>query len=149
MSWPIIVGARARHRSVLPHARGTDPAAADDDGSVTAEFALGMPSVIAVAAIVVAVWVGGSHRLALEDAARAGAREAARGAAPADVEAAASRSAPGAEVTVAREGDLVTVRARSHPAAVMGWDLPILTGEATARVEEGGDDDDVNGEAGQ
>ena len=77
-------------------------------GSVTAEFAMAMPVLIAVALGMVWLISLGLTQLRIEEAARETARAAARG--DADPEALARRIAPaGASVSVSQDGLTVTV----------------------------------------
>ena len=81
---------------------------------VTAETAVVLPVLLVV--LTAAVWVLASvaGQLRCVDAARVGARAAARGDAPAAVTAAAARVAPGdARVRISRSGDEVTVLVES------------------------------------
>jgi Flp pilus assembly protein TadG len=99
---------------------------------VTAETAVVLPVLLVVLAA--AVWVVAcvAAELRCVDAARTGARAAARGDAPASVSAATSAVAPrGAEVDVASAGGEVTVvvRAVVHP---FGAALSRLPGTAVA-----------------
>ncbi|WP_415948293.1 TadE family type IV pilus minor pilin [Streptomyces sp. KLOTTS4A1] len=81
-----------------------------DGGFVTAEAACVIPVLMLVGLGLVWALVSAIVQIQCVDAARAGARAAARQEAAADVAQAARRSAPGgAEVTVAREDDLVRV----------------------------------------
>ncbi|WP_443072093.1 TadE family type IV pilus minor pilin [Streptomyces sp. WMMC1477] len=96
-----------------------------------------MPSLALLAALFVWGLMAGAAQIQCLDAARAGARAAAR-AEPAEAVLAAARSAApeDAEVSVGREGDLVRVRVQAHlagPGAV-GLDVD---GEAVAHVEAG------------
>ncbi|NDK31731.1 TadE family type IV pilus minor pilin [Nesterenkonia haasae] len=68
-------------------------------GSVTAEFALVIPGVVIVLLLVVSLAMQGAARIALEDGARAAARELARGE-PAAVAEKVARDTAGDEVTV-------------------------------------------------
>lgn len=118
-------------------------ASRDDGGMVTAEAALVIPVLLAVT---LALWWAlavGAAQVRLIDAAREGARLAARGEDPAVVADAIRRAGPeGTSGEVAGSGDTVhvTVRARVSP------DLPLLGGlpgislesEAFAASEEAG-----------
>lgn len=73
-------------------------------GSVTAEFALAIPAVILVLLLVVSLAMQGAARVALEDGARAAARELARGESAAVAEQTA-RDTAGAQVEVAVSTD--------------------------------------------
>lgn len=89
-------------------------AARSDRGSVTAETAVALPALM----LLVGVLLGLTRALALElaeqDAARVGARSAARGDPPATVRRLATAVAPrGARVSVVHDGALVRVRVES------------------------------------
>ncbi|MFD9490866.1 TadE family type IV pilus minor pilin [Streptomyces sp. NPDC060005] len=93
-----------------------------DGGFVTAEAAVVLPSLVLVGITLVWALLAASAQIQCVDAARAGARAAARQDSPDAVVATARRAAPaGAKVTVSRETDLVrvTVDARTPgPAAL-------------------------------
>ena len=112
-----------------------------DRGYVTAETAVVLPVLLVVLAAAVWVLACVAAQLRCVDAAHAAARAAARGDAPADVEAAGRAVAPaGAVVTVSRVGDQVHV---SVSAAVRPFgealrvlpDVPVR-GRATADAED-------------
>ena len=112
-----------------------------DRGYVTAETAVVLPVLLVVLAAAVWVLACVAAQLRCVDAAHAAARAAARGDAPADVEAAGRAVAPpGAVVSVSRVGDQVHV---SVSAAVdpFGEALRVLPevpvrGRATADAED-------------
>lgn len=109
-------------------------------GSATAETAVLLPVLVVVLAACVWVLAAVSAQLQCVDAARAAARAAARGDAPAAVQAVAARLAPGgADVTVqARAGTVeVHVAAEVAPFAGVLAVLPAfgVSGRATAAVE--------------
>lgn len=106
-------------------------------GSVTAEFALGLPAVMLVLLLVIGMAMHGASRVALEDGARAAARELARGESAETAEQTA-RSAAGDEVAVviSAEGEYTRV-VLTRPVRVLGLiqlDTE-LTSEASARTE--------------
>ncbi|WP_174552359.1 TadE family type IV pilus minor pilin [Microtetraspora niveoalba] len=112
-------------RPVLPR-RG-------DRGSVTAEAAVGLPALVAV--LGAALWAVAlvSAQLACVDAARAGARAAARGEPAAAVRAAAALSAPhGAEITVSIAGEMARVTISAQVRPTWGRMLPPVHIEASA-----------------
>ncbi|MEU9301346.1 TadE family type IV pilus minor pilin [Streptomyces sp. NPDC048269] len=82
-----------------------------DRGYVTAEAALVIPALVLFAALLVWALMAAAAQIRCVDAARAGARAAARSE-PAEVAVAAARSAApsGARVELEREGDLWRVR---------------------------------------
>jgi len=117
-------------------------------GSITAETAVVLPALVAVLAAALWAVTVVEARLRCVDAARAGARAAARGEPLTDVRLIAARLAPeGARVTVERgpETTSVTVSADVRP----GWhpSLPAVTVHSTstaatepgAEAEKGGD----------
>ncbi|MGW1775844.1 TadE family type IV pilus minor pilin [Streptomyces sp. NPDC002104] len=107
-----------------------------DHGFVTAETALVIPALVLFAALLVWALMAASAQIRCVDAARAGARAAARSE-PADtaVAAAVAAAPPGARVELSRTGDLwrVSVSAPAPgPAA-----LPVrLTARAAALAED-------------
>jgi hypothetical protein len=119
---------------------------------VTAELAVALPGVIllAVALLVAGQAVIGQVRCT--DAARAGARLAARGESGAAVAAEARRLAPrGSQVSVARVGDQVRVEVSSPLGApAPPWARLTMRASATASVEgvspDGVDDPATGGE---
>jgi len=80
-----------------------------DRGSVTAEFAVTVPALLAVVGLVVAATGAARQSVALADAAAVVARQTARGDESA-VPGTLARLAPGASATSSVEGDLVCVR---------------------------------------
>lgn len=99
----------------------TPPAGPGDRGSVTAELAVALPAVLLVLVAVLVLTTAAVTQLRCADAARAGARAAAIGEDTEGVRATVARVAgPGADVTVAREGEWVTV---AVSAAVAGEGL--------------------------
>jgi Flp pilus assembly protein TadG len=108
-----------------------------DSGAVTVELALALPVLFATVAAAVWALVAAGAQLACVDAARAGARAAARGEPSGTVTALALADAPrGARVEVSSTAGLVTVRvlARSRPLGLALPGLPVH-GTATARLE--------------
>ncbi|MGI8680747.1 MAG: TadE family type IV pilus minor pilin [Mycobacteriales bacterium] len=121
--------------------QSTAGAATDrETGSVTAELVVALPALLLT--LSAAIWgVGaGAAQVRCLDAAREGARTAARGEPPAEVLAAARRAAPaGATIRVRRNGDLVrvSVAASVAPLGMLAGRAPALhvSGAATADVE--------------
>lgn len=112
-----------------------------DRGYVTAETAVVLPVLLVVVAAAVWVLACVAAQLRCVDAAHVAARAAARGDAPADVEAAGRAVAPGdAAVAVTRTGDQVhvTVTARVQPFGAALRVLPPVdvAGRATAGAED-------------
>ncbi|MEU8681030.1 TadE family type IV pilus minor pilin [Streptomyces sp. NPDC048611] len=117
-----------------PRARGTPQTR--DAGFVTAETAVVLPVLVAVVAALVWGLMAVCARIECVDAARAGARAAARSEPRAAVIAAARGAAPrGARIAVAREGDLVRVRVAAALPGVGRMTVQV-TGEAVALAEE-------------
>lgn len=109
---------------------------AEDSGSVTAEFVLGLPAVLALLlALLTGVHAVGL-RADVQEAARSAAREAARGADAAEVAAAVHRVSPAASHTLTRQADLVTVEVTREGPGWASLRLPPLTARATVRSEE-------------
>ncbi|MBZ4318213.1 TadE family type IV pilus minor pilin [Streptomyces huiliensis] len=107
-----------------------------DEGQVTAEAALVLPALVLVGIALIWGLVAASAQLQCVDAARAGARAAARSdPGPAVVAAARSAAPAGARVALTREGDLVRVRVEAR-AAGPGPLAVRLDGEAVALAEE-------------
>jgi TadE-like protein len=109
-----------------------------DRGTVTAEIAVAMPAVVL---LIVAVLFCGSavvSQVRCVDAARAGARSAARGDPPGEVLAQARRLAPpGARIGVSNGGGDVAVTVRSMvTGGLPGWPGLPVGSTATAMVEQ-------------
>ncbi|MFI2377291.1 TadE family type IV pilus minor pilin [Streptomyces sp. NPDC018964] len=107
-----------------------------DRGFVTAESALVLPVLVMFATALVWGLLVVAAQIQCVDAARAGARAAARQDAPdAVVEVTRAAAPPGARVTVSRETDQVRVVVEARPPVLHG--LPFdLREEAVAAVEE-------------
>lgn len=84
----------------------------DERGSVTAETALVLPLLVVVLAGLLSVLAAAAGSLAAQEAARAGARDLARGADAATVRRELLQRWPDAGWTVSRSGDEVTVTVR-------------------------------------
>ncbi|MFD3682989.1 TadE family type IV pilus minor pilin [Streptomyces sp. NPDC058613] len=106
-----------------------------DRGYVTAEAALVIPALVLFAALLVWALMAAAAQIRCVDAARAGARAAARSE-PVDVAVAAARAAapPGAEVELERTGDLWRVRVAA-PAPGPGG-LPVRLGAGAVALAE-------------
>lgn len=122
---------RARDRSRGRH-RGRDR----DRGYVTAETALVIPALVLFTGLLLWGLAAACAQIQCVDAARAGARAAARSEPAATVGAVARDAAPqGARVALERRGDLVRVRVEAASPGVGPLTLT-LRGEATALAEE-------------
>ncbi|MEU8454398.1 MULTISPECIES: TadE family type IV pilus minor pilin [Streptomyces] len=109
---------------------------ANDRGFVTAEAAVVLPALVLFVMALMWALLAASAQIQCVDAARAGARAAARQDPPDTVEATARRAAPdGATVMVGREGDLVRVTVVAHPPGPDRLTLE-LRGTAVALAEE-------------
>ncbi|WP_406373600.1 pilus assembly protein [Streptomyces sp. NBC_00647] len=107
-----------------------------DGGFVTAEAAVVLPSLVLVGMALVWALLAASAQIQCVDAARAGARAAARQDSPEAVLATTRRAAPpGARVTVSREADLVRVRVGASTPGPAALSLE-LSDEAVALAEE-------------
>ncbi|MCX5013143.1 pilus assembly protein [Streptomyces sp. NBC_00555] len=107
-----------------------------DRGYVTAEAALVIPALVLFAALLVWALMAAAAQIRCVDAARAGARTAARSE-PAEVAVAAARAAApsGARVELEREGDLWRVRVAAPAPGPRG--LPVRLGaQAVALAED-------------
>lgn len=103
---------------------------------MTAETAVVLPALVLFAMGLVWALLAASAQIQCVDAARAGARAAARQDPPGTVVETARRAAPeGARVAVSREGDLVHVVVAAHPPGPDGLTLE-LSHEAVALAEE-------------
>lgn len=116
------------------------PGSGNARGAVTAEFAVALPAVLLLLALLLAGAAAGATQLRLEEAALAGARALARGESTAAAEEIVSRLA-GASATaaIAADGEWVSVtvsdRVGGPLAAVVPW---TLTARASARNETPG-----------
>ncbi|UFU03405.1 pilus assembly protein [Ruania suaedae] len=107
-------------------------------GSVTAELAVLLPAVVLVLVIVLTAAAAGAAHVRCADAARAGARAAALGESPAEVEAIAERLAGGrAQVQVSHQGQWVRVEVRATlPLGPLAGLIPI-SAQLSTPVEPG------------
>ncbi len=103
----------------------------------TAELAVAMPAVVLVLAVVLGAVSLGLDEVRCVDAARAGARAAARGDSAAAVRVEAGRAAPaGARVVVRTAGSRVTVTVTGGPHRVLSL-TPSATAESMLEVAPG------------
>ncbi|MEO6205581.1 MAG: TadE family type IV pilus minor pilin [Mycobacteriales bacterium] len=128
-------------RAPVPGRPGCPAGASRDGGQVTAEAAVVLPILLVILATALWVLASVAAQVACVDAARVGARAAARGDNPQAVRQAALAVAPReASVEVTSTGDEVTVRvwAEVRPFGPALHRLPAtaVTAEATAVVEE-------------
>lgn len=94
--------------------------AADDRGSVAAEFAVALPAVALVLAVCLGGIAAGAQSLRLQDAAADAARALGRGDGSDAAAADAARSAPGSTMITWSEGRLVCVRLESAVPGPLG-----------------------------
>lgn len=107
-----------------------------DTGSVTAEAAMVLPVLVALALVLVWALVAAADQIRCVDAARAGARAAARSEPEAAVREAARTAAPArARVVVRREGELWRVRVEAPTPGPRTLALT-LSAEAAALAED-------------
>ena len=106
-------------------------------GAVTAEFAVALPAVLLLLAMLLAGSAAGITQLRLEDAARAGARALARGEDPAAVNGIVRKLAgPSASSAVLPGGEWMSVTVSDRAAGPLGRMVPwTLTARAEARSE--------------
>lgn len=104
-----------------------------EDGSVTAEFALGLPGVVATVLLVLGALVAGVTTVQCYEAARAGAREAMWAGSSAAAAAAHAVAGDRAAVTVLQEGEWVTVRVEKS-LFLQGFPVRV-SGQLSAPVE--------------
>ncbi|ONK13060.1 hypothetical protein STBA_38200 [Streptomyces sp. MP131-18] len=110
---------------------------AGDRGYLTAESALVIPSLVLLLGLLLWGLAAVAVSAQCGDAARAGARAAARGESSAAVQRIAGAAAPeGAEVRVTREGELYRVAVSAATPGPGALTLPV-TGEAVAHAEGG------------
>ncbi|MGP9019504.1 TadE family type IV pilus minor pilin [Streptomyces sp. BR1] len=117
-------------------ARSAEPAPGADRGFVTAEAAVAIPALALFALALLWAVMAAAAQIECVDAARAGARAAARSEAEGAVLAAARSAAPdGARVTLGRSGDLWRVRVEA-PTPGPGALALTLTADAAALAED-------------
>ncbi|MBF0808286.1 pilus assembly protein TadE [Rothia nasimurium] len=110
----------------------------DERGSSTAEFAVILPALVFVLALVLGAAATGIVQLKLEEGARLGARAAARGETAETVTRIVQEIDPAATVTLAQNDDMTVVTVSRQAPGVMGkvsgW---TLTADARALTEQG------------
>lgn len=106
-------------------------------GAVTAEFAVALPAVLLLLALLLAGAGGGVTQLRLEEAARAGARALARGEDPAAVEGIVRTLAgASASTSVTADGEWISVTVAGRVGGPLGTAVPwTLTAKASTRSE--------------
>jgi len=130
---PAVPGAQAARGA----ARCRPGAAAACRGAVTAEFAVTLPVVVALLAMLLAGAAAGVTQLRIEEGARSGARALARGEDPATVEQTVRTLAGGtAAATVAAEGEWFNITVTDRVGGPLGTSIPwTLTARASTRAE--------------
>lgn len=132
----------AATRSVGCHNRGPEPVdeTANARGTVTAEFAVALPAVLALLAMLLAGAAAGMTQLRIEEGARAGARAMARGDDPAAVERTVRTLAGGsATASVAADGGWFNVTVTDRVSGPLGSSIPwTLTARASTLSETAG-----------
>ena len=118
-------------------ARGAESHQGKAQGAVTAEFAVALPAVVLLLAMLLAGSAAGITQLRLEDAARAGARALARGEDPEAVNGIVRKLAgPSASSAVLPGGEWMSVTVSDRAAGPLGRMVPwTLTARAEARSE--------------
>lgn len=106
-------------------------------GAVTAEFAVALPAVLLLLALLLGGAAGGVTQLRLEEAAHAGARALARGEDPGAVESIVRTLAgTSATTSVAADGEWLSVTVADRVGGPLGATVPwTLTAKATTRSE--------------
>ncbi len=105
---------------------------------VTIEIALAIPMVLLVTVAAAVLLAAGHMQARTTDAARAAARELARGESPAAAVAAAHRVVPDGEVRVVRDEDVIEVRVTREvrgPGPLLGQVRRTVSGTAVTRRE--------------
>lgn len=106
-----------------------------DSGMATAEFAVVTMALVVILGFLLAVASVAVADIRVHEAARAGARTAARGEPNRQVVAVAHRNAPGADVVVKRSGASVSVTVTTRPKIVPTLRLPAVEVRATSVAE--------------
>ena len=119
--------------------RGSKPGTflARDKGAVTAEFAVALPAVLLLLALLLAGAAAGITQLRVEGAAKAGARALARGDAPSTVDGIVRMLAgDAASAAVDEDGEWINVTVSARVVGPLGSLIPWkLSATASARVE--------------
>ncbi|WP_240721581.1 TadE family type IV pilus minor pilin [Pseudarthrobacter sp. NamE5] len=119
--------------------RSQGPGPSRSRGAVTAEFAVTLPAVLLLLAMLLAGASAGVTQLRLEEGARAGARALARGDDPATVERIVrTLSGSSASAAVSAEGQWLSVTVTDRVGGPLGSSIPWqLTARASTRSEAG------------
>lgn len=127
---------------MTPHPRPRPPRSSPlrgDRGSATAETAIVLPVIVALMVVVAVAGAGLAMQVRLEGAARAAARELARGESEADARAAAQRvGGEGTQVAITADGPWVRVaasRTLRAPRGLLAGSAWTLRADAEARRE--------------
>ena len=132
--------ARADGAGGWPCITSGGPRAGDSRGAVTAEFAVTLPAVLLLLAMLLTGASAGITQLRLEEGARAGARALARGDDTAAVERIVQTMSGGsAAPAVSAEGGWITVTVTDRVGGPLGLSIPwLLTARASTRSETAG-----------
>lgn len=123
----------AARMSPAPRRRLT---AGRDCGAATAEFAMVMPALVLIIVMVIGVGALGLAQLRAYEAARAGAREAARGEPVAEVRrSAASAAGKDSNVTIGKDGEYTTVTVTVRTPKTIRKLVPEVQAVQKARTE--------------
>lgn len=119
---------------------GIGPGKRRTRGAVTAEFAVALPAVLALLAMLLAGAAAGMTQLRIEEGARAGARALARGEDPSAVERTVRTLAGGsAAASVAADGEWFSITVTDRVPGPLGTSIPwTLTARASTRSEAPG-----------
>ena len=131
--------ASSGQRSKQP-GRGTLDRAAKARGAVTAEFAVALPAVLALLAMLLAGAAAGMTQLRIEEGARAGARALARGDDPAAVERTVRTLAGGSvAASISADGEWLSITVTDKVPGPLGSSIPwTLSARASTRSETAG-----------
>lgn len=116
-----------------------------DSGYATVELALAIPSLVLLTLALAGVLAGVATQIRCVDAARLGARAAARGEPPKEVESAVARAAPGSSVRISTEDGLIHVSVAAPVAAVPMLRAFTVHAEAYEAAETAPDEAAVGG----
>ena len=114
-----------------------------DAGYATVEAALAIPSLVLLTLALAGILAGLATQIRCVDAARLGARAAARGEPPAEVRTAVVRAAPGSSVQIGTQDGLIHVTVAAPVAAVPLLEAFTVHAEAF-EATEGSEDTDAD-----